>query len=118
MDCTKPILNVPSKNIPQPEDTMPAPDEEDGLDDSDVPIQSVINNIIHKTVPKGYAISPNGSIEANIPRQRGSVIERRLATMALIRTLGVGNESVCPTADTVHRHSGAMTTQIMKWLAR
>ena len=65
MDCTKPILNVPSENIPQPEDTMPAPDEEDGLDDSDVPIQSVINNIIHKTVPKGYAISPNGSIEAN-----------------------------------------------------
>jgi hypothetical protein len=59
---------VPPENVPQPEDTIL---EEDGLDDSDVPIQSVIDNIIHKKVPKGYVIVPDhGGIEANADAER------------------------------------------------
>jgi hypothetical protein len=59
---------VPPENLPQSEDTIPEEDGHSGfgIDDSNVPIQSVINNIIHKKVPKGYVIVPDhGGIEAN-----------------------------------------------------
>jgi hypothetical protein len=57
---------VPPENVPQPEDTVPEGDGHGGIDDCDVPIHSVIDNIIHKKVPKGYVIIPDhGGIEAN-----------------------------------------------------
>jgi hypothetical protein len=61
---------VPPEDMPQPEDTLPTPDNDGSLDDSDVPVHSVINNIIHKKVPKGYAILPDGGIEANAEAER------------------------------------------------
>ena len=59
---------VPPKDVPQPEDTLP---EDSGIDDSDVPIQSVINNIINNKIQKGYVIIPDhGGIEANADAER------------------------------------------------
>ncbi len=65
---------VPPEDIPQPEDTA-LEDGNDGVDNSDVPIKSVINNIIDKKVPKGYAIIPGGGIEANTEAERFSDVD-------------------------------------------
>jgi hypothetical protein len=44
---------VPPVDVPQPEDTLP---EDSGIDDSDVPIQSVINNIICQGTLSRYTL--------------------------------------------------------------
>jgi hypothetical protein len=61
---------VPPEDAPQPEDTL-SEENHNGIDDSDVPIQSVINNIIHNKIQKGYVILPDhGGIEANADAER------------------------------------------------
>ena len=62
---------VPPEDVPQPEDMMREDDGHSGIDDSDVPIRSVVNNIIHKKVSKGYVVAPDhGGIEANADAER------------------------------------------------
>ena len=51
-------------DVPQPEDHE-AGDWNDGDDESDVPIKTVIDNIINEVIPKGYSVSTGGSLEAD-----------------------------------------------------
>jgi hypothetical protein len=82
-ELTKKESNVvPPEDLPQPEDTLPE-DHDGGIDDSDVPFQSVIDNIINNKIQKGYAIVPDhGGIEANADAERfcevGEVDEKNL----------------------------------------
>jgi hypothetical protein len=43
---------IPPEDVPQPEDMAPAQDVDSGIDDSDVPVQSLVNNILYKKCRK------------------------------------------------------------------
>jgi hypothetical protein len=58
---------LPPENIPQPEDQEIF---DGGLDDSDVPIDAVIGNVISEGAPKGYTVSIGGGLEADADAER------------------------------------------------
>ena len=66
---------IPPKNVPQPEDTLLTMENGGSIDDSDVPVQSVISKIIHKRLPKGYTMLPDGGIGANAEAERFSDVD-------------------------------------------
>lgn len=56
---------LPPEDMPQPEDQdVLAGDWDTGIDDSDVPINSVIDNIVNQVVPKRYTANCAGGFEA------------------------------------------------------
>jgi hypothetical protein len=72
---SKKCEGIPPEDVPQPEDIAPAQDVDSGIDDSDVPVQSLVNNILHKKMSKGYTILPDGGIEANAEAERFSDVD-------------------------------------------
>ena len=60
---TEHLLILPPEDVPQPED-LEAGDWDAGIDDSDVPIKTVIDNIVNEVVPKRYTANSTGGLEA------------------------------------------------------
>ena len=55
---------LPAENIPQPE-YMEIEHIDSGFDDSNVPIQAVIENIIENVAPKGFVVGSSGGLEVD-----------------------------------------------------
>jgi len=59
---------LPPEDVPQAEDKHD--DALDNVDDSDVPIDAVIKNIIADVAPRGYAVGVGGGFQAETDAER------------------------------------------------
>ena len=95
---------LPPENIPQPED-MKIEHIDSGFDDSNVPIQAVIENIIVNVAPKGFVVGSSGGLEVDADAEN-------LKLMVAIRNWDVGSDKKKPTAFMLII-SGVITTQMI-----
>ncbi|KAF9485919.1 hypothetical protein BDN70DRAFT_870878, partial [Pholiota conissans] len=55
-------VNLPPENDPQPEDVINQTC--DDLDDSNIPVQDLVESMITNTIPEGYSMDSAGRLEA------------------------------------------------------
>ena len=108
-------LKDPEKSLP-PEDVPQAEDKHndtlDDVDDSDVPIDVVIKNIVADVAPQGYALGIEGGFQAD---SRTSHLHlKSMGLITRVESWDVGNAANDPTNFTPH-FGGTMTqTRLMQ----